>query len=347
MEVEIPGASYGVALLWAVVFGMWIGIAVTAFRLDQRQWRKWWNGYWIRPNTIQSPLLLVVAISCGIQPFLNGPSWPLSILGVLSLLGFWMNLDSTVCAHLQKEEERRQSEISHWRNRKPAEEWLARQSLLKRRELKEVQADSLRHLMDPHFLFNALNGVMHDFLKGEPKQALSNLGAFKRLAVQQIQTSHGGWWSLEDEWRVLEDYLQLELRRLERPLDWRLAPLSAHIKSRTIPAFLVQPLVENALWHGLGGTAESGAGQLTIAAQMCGADHAEISVTNSATTTMQLTPHQEIGGPNRRRHATDLIRQRLRLLDGHGPSKLDIKKEESHTCARLIVPCRNKMLRTY
>ena len=124
----------------------------------------------------------------------------------------------------------------------------------------EVQADSLRHLMDPHFLFNALNGVMHDLLRGERKAGLANLQAFRRLAVDQIQAGRGGWLTLDREWSMLGDYIQLELRRMDRPVDWRLLPIPEEMRAKQIPAFMIQPLVENALWHGLGGTAVLGAG---------------------------------------------------------------------------------------
>lgn len=338
-------SDHGLALLWAVVVGMTAGILATALRLDRRQWRKCGQAYWLHRTPVQWPFLLLVSLLCMVSAFGQAASWPLPLLGATSLFGFWINLDGTVRRHLQKEEERRQSELHHWHNRKPAEEWRARQSLLKRRELAAVQADSIRHLMDPHFLFNALNGVMHDLLKGQHASALSNLRAFKRLAVRQIHASQGGWWSLEEEWNVLEDYLQLELRRLQRPLDWCIAPLDANIKDRTIPAFLVQPLVENALWHGLGGTAESGPGRLTIEAALAGEYHARIVVTNTTTKSTNVSAPQEIGQPNRRRHATELIRQRLRLIDGQGASKLDIQKMEDLTEASLVVPCRKKMLR--
>ena len=86
------------------------------------------------------------------------------------------------------EQRRRHAEMAHWQTRVRAER-LAQQSLMKRRELARVQTDSLRHLMDPHFLFNALNGIMHDFLRGEREAGLANLQAFRRLAVDQIQAA--------------------------------------------------------------------------------------------------------------------------------------------------------------
>ena len=179
----------------------------------------------------------------------------------------WTVLHRSVRHHIFREHRRRQQEMRHWQTRLKAEQWIAQQSLMKRRELARVQSDSLRHLMDPHFLFNALNGVMHDFLSGDRTAGLSNLRAFRRLAIDQMEAGRGGWLTLEREWSMLRDYIQLEMRRINRPVEWTLHPSPDALGQSEIPAFMVQPLVENALWHGLGGTAVDGAGQLSVDVQ--------------------------------------------------------------------------------
>ena len=129
----------------------------------------------------------------------------------------------------------------------------ARKAELQRLELAEVQLQSLRHLMDPHFLFNALNGVMQRFLREDAPAALRHFAAFRRLAVRQQQAGRDGWWTLREEWRVLEDYIALELDRLAGPWP-STSPPTCRVEDCSVPALMVQPLVENALWHGLGGT---------------------------------------------------------------------------------------------
>ena len=198
--------------------------------------------------------------------------------------------------------------------------------------------------MDPHFLFNALNGVMQDILSHRRKRAVSNLRAFSRLAIRQVEAGRGGWWSLTDEWMVLDDYVRLELRRIDRPLVFALPPLPEHLQTVEIPAFMVQPLVENALWHGLGGTGASGPGEVAIDIHpLPDSDKLiEVRVRNSRQTARHRsrTPHQSIRSP-RRRHASDLIRNRLRLLDDSNRCTLTLHELDNATEARLILPCRN------
>ena len=56
-------------------------------------------------------------------------------------------------------------------------------------------------------------------------RAVHHLKAFNRLARHQIQAGHDGWRTMEDEWTTLYDYIELEVRRLDRPIQWDLAPL--------------------------------------------------------------------------------------------------------------------------
>ncbi|MBK12829.1 MAG: hypothetical protein CL849_04800 [Crocinitomicaceae bacterium] len=348
MEWLEVSAEWRSELFWSSVIAMVAGIAFTASQLDRGEWRKWRQWRLLEPKTALSPIWILATVIC-LLAVLIGYHDPLWSLGALIGLGsLWVILDRLVRQHTQREGQRRKSEIAHWHTRLRAEHWLAQQSLIKRRELARVQADSLRHLMDPHFLFNALNGVMHDFLQDERDAGLSHLRAFRRLAVDQIETGRGGWLTLEREWSMLKDYIQLELRRINRPVKWRLYPLPDHIKSREIPAFMIQPLVENALWHGLGGTALLGSGTLDVEARLGGMDRAIILVRNSRRpeeTDLEGRPINRHVSPRRRRHAMDLIRQRLALMGGDSQDALELETTETETRAQLILPCRQNLWR--
>ena len=345
--LDVP-AEWRHALFWSAAIAMGVGIAFTTSRLDRSEWRKWRQWRLLDSKTAPSPVWISATGIC-LLAVLFGRHDPLWSLGALMGLGsLWLILDRSVRQHTQREGQRRQSEIAHWQTRIRAEHWLAQQSLMKRRELARVQADSLRHLMDPHFLFNSLNGVMHDFLQDERDAGLSHLRAFRRLAVDQIETGRGGWLTLEREWSMLEDYIQLELRRINRPVKWRLCPLPDHMKSREIPAFMIQPLVENALWHGLGGTALCGSGKLNVEALPEGMSKVIILVRNSRRpeeTDLEGKSIDRHVSPRRRRHATDLIRQRLALMGGNCQDALELETTDTETRVRLILPCRQNLWR--
>ena len=333
-------------LFWSLMVALAIGIAWTLSHLDRVEWRNWRQWRLLDPKTAIWPFWAIVTLICLLAIFSGDPHELWRLTALVSLACSWIVLERSVRHHIRRQHRRRRQEMRHWQTRLKAEQWIAQQSLIKRRELARVQSDSLRHLMDPHFLFNALNGVMHDFLNGDARSGLSNLTAFRRLAIDQMDAGRGGWLTLEREWSMLRDYIQLELRRINRPVEWSLHPIPDDMGQSEIPAFMVQPLVENALWHGLGGTGVAGAGQLSVDVRQDGSDRVVITVCNSkhipsGATARESDPH---ASPRRRRHATDLIRQRLQLMADHpGRKGLAMETTGQQTQARLTLPCRRPL----
>lgn len=316
-------------------------------RLDRGARRRWW---WIKLAGWPSRLRLlgpgILCMAALIWNAVDASAVLIVIAAAMGVLQAWQ-ADSNVHAFIQHEIHQRSMEIRHWQMREPAEQRLAHQALLRKQELDRVQALALRRLMDPHFLFNALNGIMHDMIQREWPRAMRHLKAFNRLAERQIHSGQEGWITLRDQWESLHDYIELEVRRLNRPIQWTLSPLHGRVADIAIPSLLLQPLVENALWHGLGGTATQSAGKLCITVALQGADHVAVEVRN---TPLEHRPlHTDPVRPEReeplRRHATDLIRHRLNLLDRRGPSKLTMEHSDVWTTARIIIPSRSSMVR--
>jgi two-component system sensor histidine kinase AlgZ len=123
-------------------------------------------------------------------------------------------------------------------------------------KLKEAQGVLLRGQLSPHVLFNSLNAlaelVRHDPVRAE--EALLDLAELYRALLQ-----HGDRISapLGEERRLVERYLAVEQLRLGARLRLSWA-WDANIDDLQIPPFLLQPLVENALKHGIAGSSEGG-----------------------------------------------------------------------------------------
>ena len=330
-EVGAAGAAFGVLTFQGIVLA----------RLDASARRKWWrislSKSWHQSAFITSVLLFPLGILWGVWN--DAPPFIWSTLAFGCAAAFM--LDRSIQGFIVQESHKRSIEMEHWKVRKPAEQRMAHQAALRSRELDRVQAMSLRRLMDPHFIFNALNGIMHDMMVLDWDRALRHLKSFNRLAKHQIQAGHEGWRSMEDEWTTLKDYIELEVRRLDRPIEWELAPLTQHLKKQHIPALLVQPLIENALWHGLGGTSKTGPGRLSLWAEKTGTEHVKVYVCNSPNAAQQgeTEPVRPDDNTPRRRHASDLIRQRLNLLDRSGKSSLNMISSAHMTEVHLVVPC--------
>jgi len=124
------------------------------------------------------------------------------------------------------------------------------------RETLEARMSALRAQMNPHFLFNALNTVA-SLVRSDPssaERAVSDLSSVLRRSLGMGSESHC---PLADEVTLLEAYLAVEQARLgdRLGLAWDIDPES---RAARIPSMTLQPLVENALHHGIGNLIDGG-----------------------------------------------------------------------------------------
>lgn len=120
------------------------------------------------------------------------------------------------------------------------------------RRIAELEAKALTNQMNPHFIFNSLNSVQHLILEKEEKQALNFLADFATLMRQMLNNSRKSYISLEEEIAFLTRYLELEKIRFAHSFTYHFI-LEDALKEYTIyiPPMIIQPIVENAIKHGL------------------------------------------------------------------------------------------------
>jgi len=118
---------------------------------------------------------------------------------------------------------------------------------------------SLRSQMNPHFIFNALNSVNSFIAQNNERAANRYLTEFSKLMRNVLNNSEKDFILLADEIELLELYLRLEHQRFEDKFDYKLT-IDPKIKTKEfqIPPMLLQPYIENAVWHGLRYKKESG-----------------------------------------------------------------------------------------
>ena len=116
----------------------------------------------------------------------------------------------------------------------------------------QSQLSALRAQLNPHFLFNTLHSLMA-LTRYEPtkaEMALEKLSEMLRFVLQEKSETAANLIRLEDEWKFVQNYLELEKMRLGERLI-----IKNEIDSRAlnclIPAFTIQPLIENAIKHGI------------------------------------------------------------------------------------------------
>lgn len=118
--------------------------------------------------------------------------------------------------------------------------------------LAEIEMSALRAQMNPHFLFNCLNSIKFFIINNETDQASEYLTKFGRLIRLILSNSKSDTITLATELESLQLYVALEALRFSDKFSFVLR-LSPNIQPDfiDIPPMLIQPFVENAIWHGL------------------------------------------------------------------------------------------------
>jgi tetratricopeptide (TPR) repeat protein len=115
-----------------------------------------------------------------------------------------------------------------------------------------LEQSRLRSQMNPHFLFNSLNSIKHYIINNEPKNAVHYLNKFSKLIRRILESSSMKENSLKEELETLKLYMNIENIRFDEQIDFEV-DIAPDINPQTvkIPSLILQPFLENALWHGL------------------------------------------------------------------------------------------------
>lgn len=134
--------------------------------------------------------------------------------------------------------------------------WWAVQGMRKRdainAQIHELRHQALRANMNPHFISNALSVIQDYVTRNNPEEANDFLVRFSRLIRLTLETSQNSFVPLVEELERLELYLSLERIRFGCKLDYRITidnRIDTH--NTPVPSMIVQPYVENAIWHGI------------------------------------------------------------------------------------------------
>jgi sensor histidine kinase YesM len=132
---------------------------------------------------------------------------------------------------------------------------------------KELEVQALRSQMNPHFIFNCLNAINFFILSHETEAAADYLTKFSRLMRMIMNHSRHSFITLAEELEVLRLYLDMERLRFKDAFDYHIVlEDEMDIGDISIPPLLLQPFVENAIWHGLMNKEERGT--LTISLRL-------------------------------------------------------------------------------
>lgn len=133
-------------------------------------------------------------------------------------------------------------------------------------QLAQAQLEALKMQLHPHFLFNTLNSIAA-LIQKDPEAAdemIGELGNFLRLTLHSDSAAEV---KLEEELRFLTSYLEIEKIRFQNRLKVRMEIDPATLNAR-VPNLILQPLIENAIRHGI--SQRSGSGEVEVRARRSG-----------------------------------------------------------------------------
>jgi hypothetical protein len=134
---------------------------------------------------------------------------------------------------------------------------------MKRREIDHqlitLEQKALQSMMNPHFIFNSLGSIQNYLLQKKSGEAALYLSQFARLIRQNLNAINSANINLEEEVDRLKNYLDLEKLRMEDKFEY-IIEVDENLEADEIliPSMIIQPFVENAIWHGISTLQEKG-----------------------------------------------------------------------------------------
>ena len=123
----------------------------------------------------------------------------------------------------------------------------------------ENQMKILKLQLNPHFLFNSLNSISDYIQKNNIQDADEYLTKFAKLMRYTLENSEEKEILLSEELSMIELYVQLEAKRLGNKVNYNLSVQdSVDVSTLLVPPSILQPLVENSIWHGLSSKEQGG-----------------------------------------------------------------------------------------
>lgn len=198
--------------------------------------------------------------------------------------------------------------------------------------LSELELKVIRTQMNPHFIFNCLNSIHHFMHRNDVQAASDYLIKFSRLIRHVLETSNDRMIPLTEELQALESYLDLEKMRMNHLFSWRLT-LSDHMKWNAVhvPPLLMQPLAENAIWHGMANRPQ---GLISIHLEIT-EDMLKCTIEDNGSVAGTKEPYDLSNFVKRRSHGLALVEDRLKILNSLYQTAGAVKTEvvmENNVC---------------
>ncbi len=194
--------------------------------------------------------------------------------------------------------------------------YLLEKDLRLKRKMMRAEQKALRSQMNPHFIFNALNSIRRYILENDSDNADFYLTSFATLMRKVLDNSKLEFIPLEEEIDTLKIYLELEKMRFDDSFNFQVELQdNLPISNFQVPPMIIQPILENAIWHGLAPLKKDGLLKLIFKKEdenslTCIVEDNGIGRKKAAETAQRRVGHKSTGVKN--------LQERLHLLNSVG-----------------------------
>ena len=181
-------------------------------------------------------------------------------------------------------------------------------------KIAEVEITALRSQMNPHFIFNCLNSIKLYTLENDSEGASEYLTKFSRLIRLVLENSRSERVTLENELETLKLYIEMEAMRFKEKVNYKINIHEAIDTQFTeIPPLLIQPFVENAIWHGL--MHKFKGGNVSIDVSLPFEDILEVQVTDDGVGREKANEYKSKTATKHKSFGMEVTNERINLIN--------------------------------
>jgi sensor histidine kinase YesM/streptogramin lyase len=213
------------------------------------------------------------------------------------------------------------------------------QRLLLKNKILMLEQQALQAMMNPHFVFNVMNSIQHYINTKDTSSANKILTGFARLIRKNLDICTKSFISIEEEIEYLSLYLTLEKKRFGEKFSYTIHISDDIDQDETmIPSMILQPYIENAIWHGL--MPKEDGGKISIVIKPEGNDKLLIQIIDNG---IGIDNSLRVKRDKHESKGMSLTQERINLINQieANPIQISIKQNgNSGTTISILVPSR-------
>jgi tetratricopeptide (TPR) repeat protein len=196
------------------------------------------------------------------------------------------------------------------------------------RKVSDAALNSLRSQMNPHFIFNCLNSIKLYAVENNQDAATSYLGKFSRLMRLVLENSKSDRITLQQEIETLQLYMEMEAMRFKEKLHHEIKIAdNVDLDYIEIPPMLIQPYIENAIWHGLMPKEDGGT---LVVSFTCQDNNLEIIVTDNGVGRAKSAELKSKSTTAHKSFGMSITHQRIELINQMYKTNMSVLVNDLH-----------------